>query len=368
MIQSRAWLNAAGVLDAMRWLTAGDAGVWTWVADPSTSLGSHYFHNPRSLLIGAHEEPVLAAAGLTGSDALARARETNWGSAVVTVSPYGYRGGPVAVRDDHALGALADQLLADADERGATHVLSHYLLEDRDGPWIAALTERGGIPLVLGADAVLEIRWRSLSDYHGWLGSSRRSLRGRAERGERDIEWAARSRPGLSPRERSVPMLLQRHAARFDAVGHPPACLLRAAAAGDGVPRVLMTAAKPGAPARSALVVIDDGDVLYPKFFGTSVPRADYFPLVFSQLIASAIESGRQRIEYGGGSHRAKLFRGARLRPLLGVLVVLDPELRDRILPLVPRLSVAKLAYFSRLSERWHVDHAPIQSAVAATA
>jgi hypothetical protein len=282
--------------------------------------------------------------------------------AAVTTSPYGYRGGAhgAGAAGRPALAALADTLLAHARERGATHVLSHYLTEDGDSAWIEALAERGGVPLMLGADAVLDVRWAHMDEYHEWLGRSRRSVRGRAARGEPGVAWSVRTEPGLDPEQRQVPELFERQAARFDPAGGPPSGLLRAIATGDPFERVLLTAAEPGSPPRSALAAIDRDGVLHPKFFGTTKPRADYFPIVYTRLIAHAIDHGRRRIEYGGGSHRAKLFRGARLRPLLGVLCVLDGRLRDRILPLAGSLSEAKLAYFSALAERWHTDHLPI--------
>jgi hypothetical protein len=362
--QSRAWLNASGASDLVDWLTASDgtAGVGAWLADPAVSPGRHYFHSPRSLLAGAREKSLLEKAEPGTSNALEHARAVDWGTAVVTVSPYGYRGGALAVAatPGSALSSLADQLLAYARQRGASHVLSHYLIEEHDGAWIRTLTEHGGIPLVLGADAVLDIRWASMEEYHAWLGSTRRSLRGRAERGESGIVWSVRSEAGLTPYHQVVPELLERHAARFDPVGHPPAALLEAVSVGRPIPRLLFTAAEPGAAPRSALAVFASDGVLYPKFFGTATPRTDYFPLVYSRLIAYAIANGHRRIEYGGGSHRAKLFRGARLRPLLGVLFMLDVRLRDRVLPLARQLSATKLAHFSALAERWHLDHAPL--------
>jgi hypothetical protein len=362
--QSRDWLRAAGALEHVRPLASdrGEAAVWAWVPDPATRVGRHYYHRPRSLLAGVREEPLLGARGPEARRALVRARSVDWGAAAVTVSPYGYRGGPHggATRARPALGALADQLLAHARDRGATHVLSHYLTEEDDSAWIEALADRGGIPLMLGADAVLDVSWEHMDEYHEWLGRSRRSLRGRAARGEPDVTWSVRTDRGLAPDQRDVPLLLERQAARFDPAGHPPAALLRAVATGDPFPRVLLTAAEPGAPPRSALAAIDRAGVIHPKFFGTAKPRADYFPIVYTRLIAHAIEHGHRRIEYGGGSHRAKLFRGARLRPLLGVLCVFDARLRDRLLPLAGSLSDAKLAYFSALAERWHTDHLPI--------
>jgi hypothetical protein len=335
-----------------------------WLADPATRLGQHYFHSPRSMFTGTREEPLFESADPSAREALGRARAADWGTAAVTVSPYGYRGGPrTGANVSHsAFGSLADELLAFARERGASHVLSHYLIEEENDAWIRALAERGGSPVVMGADAVLDIRWGHMDEYHAWLGTSRRSLHGRAARGEPDIEWSTRSEPGLAQRQLAVPELLERHAAQFDPVGHPPARLLRAVAGGESFPRILLTAAEHGAAPRSALAAIDYNGALYPKFFGAAKPRTDYFPLVYTHLIAYAIANGRSRIEYGGGSHRAKLFRGARLRPLLGVLFVLDSRLRDRVLPLVGLLSAAKLEHFSALAERWHIDHLPLDT------
>jgi hypothetical protein len=103
--------------------------------------------------------------------------------------------------------------------------------------------------------------------------------------------------------------------------------------------------------------------VLYPKFFGTARDRTDYFALGYTRLIEYAITHGYRRIDYGGGAHQAKLLRGARLRPAMGVLLVVDDRLRHPLLPLARQVSDQKRAHFEALAGRWQVPHLPLDPA-----
>ena len=95
-----------------------------------------------------------------------------------------------------------------------------------------------------------------------------------------------------------------------------------AAAEGRELPRLLLGCGVPGRPMRSALAVLKGDGELYPKFFGTSAPRRDFIPLVFNRLVDYAIRNGWRRINYGGGSHHAKLLRGCTLTLGWGVLML----------------------------------------------
>ncbi|MGI8666651.1 MAG: peptidogalycan biosysnthesis protein, partial [Jatrophihabitans sp.] len=257
-----------------------------------------------------------------------------------------------------SFGELADQLLELAERHDVGCVLSHYLFEDRDAAWIDALVARGGVPLVLGADCHLELSWTSTEDYLAGFGSSRRAVR-RAHAGmhRSGLARLARRAAGTGPGERAAAALFGEYTATFDPQHGPPASLLGAVAEGRELDRVLFSVADNGGDARSVMAALVHGDVLYPKFFGTSRPRRDYFALAYCQLIEYAIAEGYRRIEFGGGTHQAKLFRGGRLRFALGVLFVRDRALRGAALAAGHQLSAAKISHFQTLAERWQIDH-----------
>ncbi|MBO4208394.1 hypothetical protein [Micromonospora echinofusca] len=356
------WYAAAGWLPRTRLLTAGRAAVPVWLLD--RSAGPHYFHDPVELLTGVREEQFLAGdAGL----AAALREQTAASRVLLTMSPYGYRGGALAGDADRGdLVELVARMREHAAGVGASMVVSHYLFDGDDDPWLAALTAAGGVRVLLGADAVLDVTWDSLADYWRWLGSSRRSLRrGRNVPDDRRLVWEVREEPGRSPAQRDVADLLHHQVTRFDPTAPAPVGLLREVTDGYALPRTLLSVAEPGRPARSAAVVLRRTDTLYAKFFGSREARADYLPLAYPRLISYAIAGGFRRIEYGGGSHQAKLMRGARLRPCWGVLFVLDRASCDGLESLARRVSLRKLAYFADLVRTWQVDSLPVHPAFA---
>lgn len=366
--QDPEWYRAAGMLDEVTLLSAGSgpgtAVLPVWRVDED----AHYYHVPRNMLCGQREEAFLAA----GPVDAARLRERPWGPALVTVSPYGYHGGPVCgpTPDPGALARLADELLDLADEQNVACVLSHFLFEDRDSAWIEALAERGGTPIVLGADCGMDISWPSVRAYLDTFGPGRRSVRrahARLHRG--DLDWTIQRGPGPGPGQDAATELFGEFVARFDETHPPPGGLLRAVADGSAIERILISVAERGRPARSIMAVLARGGVLYPKFFGTLHPRTDYFSLAYCWLIDYAITRGWRRIEFGGGTHQAKLLRGARLRYALGVLFVNDPALRAPALAAARQLSGAKLGHFGALAATWQLDHrAPPPPAALVTA
>jgi len=110
---------------------------------------------------------------------------------------------------------------------------------------------------------------------------------------------------------------------------------------------------------RAALLVFEKGNVLYPKFFGSTGARGDYFYLAFSWLVEIAIAYGATRIEYGGGCHQAKLLRGGLLRWLFGGVRVYDERLDSCLSVLLPLYHAAKLMHFSELAKQYQIDHTP---------
>jgi hypothetical protein len=360
--QSPQWYRAAGWLPRTRLLTAGRAAVPVWLLDRAGR--EHYFHDPIRLITGEREKPFLDGAQSLVEQAL---RCTSQATVLVTMSPYGYRGGALATGagpDD--LRALADRLLEYAAQVGASMVASHYLFDDDDGPWLAALAAAGGLRVLVGADAQLDIAWDSMADYWRWLPSSRRSLRHGRNVPDDELVWQVREEPGLPATHAAVPDLLAGASASFDSEAPAPQSLLRTVAYGQALPRTVLSVAEPGRRPRSAAVVLRGPQSLYAKFFGSAAPRADYLPLAYPRLIGYAIDRRFRRIEYGGGSHHAKLLRGARLRPGWGVLFVLDHRLRGSVESLARRVSFRKLAYFAALARDWQVRSLPVHPAFAA--
>ena len=362
--QSPAWYEAAGFTQGVTLLGAGGRDgkpaallpVWS-VREPA-----HYYHAPRSVLFGHREEGLVSDAGR-----LEAGRVAEWGTSVVTISPFGYRGGAIAAPGEAAgvFEELAEAVVEHARRQRASVLLSHFLFEDEDRTWIDALVRAGGIPLVLGAHALLDVSWSTADQYFAWLQEGHRSLRGPRERGAPDLAWTAHSGPGTGPGQHDVAQLLRDRLLQHDAVAAPLA-LLEAIAQGMSMPRVMLSVGEPGAPARSALAVLSQGTTLFPKFVASARDSGDYFPLVFARVVEYAIGHGYRRVDYGGGSHQAKLSRGCRLRFALGVLFFLDSRLRARVAPPARELSRAKIEHFRALSRRWHPGHLtpPIPAAV----
>lgn len=361
-LQAPQWYDAAGWGGRTRVLSGptGRAVVPVWLLERPG--GPHYFHDPIEILSGNRERTFTAdvpelAQGLRAA--------TERSSVLVTVSPYGYRGGALTATEaaTDELGGLADRLLAHATASDASMVFAHYLFDEDDAAWLRALTDAGGIPLLVGADAVLDVAWEDMDGYYRWLGRSRRSQRhGRNVPDQRNLSWAEREEPGLTAAHGDVVSLLHATSARFDPCAPVPESMLRAIVEG-ALPRTLLTVAEPGRAARGAAVVLRHANTLYAKFFGSTVPREDYFPLAYARLIRYAMERGFRRIEYGGGSHQAKLLRGAWLRPAWGVLFVLDNALRGRVESFARTISARKRAYFARLARDWQVGSLPLHPA-----
>jgi hypothetical protein len=354
--QNHHWYRAAGRLHDTIVLRAGHGAGAAVLPVWRVEENDHYYHVPRNMLCGHREDAYLATGSLDGADL----RSLPWGSALVTTSPYGYLGGPSRGPQTtmDTLHRLAGALLDTAAEQRVGLVLSHFLFEERDAAWIDALVAHGGLPLVLGADCVIDVQWSSLDEYLDALGPGRRSVRRLHSRLRRsELVWTYRRAPGPDPGQEAAAALFADHVTQFDPHRPPPPSLLAAVADGSTVDRVLMSVALPGHNARSVLAVLVHGGALYPKFFGTVAPRTDYFPLAFARLIEYAIGNGFTRIEFGGGTHEAKLLRGARVRYAIGVLFVTDPTLRRRALTAGRQISAAKLDHFGALAARWQLDH-----------
>lgn len=349
--QTREWYSAAGFADRAHLITAGGAGVPVWTdADPD-----HYYHSPRQILTG-HLERAFLGSSWPGRIGTVGER---WGQVTTTVSPYGYRGGAFAP-EGAALDGLAVELIRYARHQGAGLVMSHYLFDGEDDEWLRALRSAGAEPLVLGAQCVLDVEWASAAEYYAELGGSRRSIRQRYAQWQRN-GYTVRVRPVDEPcddRETDQVVRLFAEHARRHGDSSPPLGLYRTLATGTGgVARLLVTVSE-GATLRSALAVLVWGDTLFPKCFGSDHPQVDYLPLVYDEVVALAVTGRYRRVDYGGGAHQAKLFRGATLRYALGALVA-DPAspFGAALLAHAKDLSTRKLTHFRDLAIRWHRGH-----------
>ncbi|MGI8666488.1 MAG: hypothetical protein ACR2N4_10715, partial [Jatrophihabitans sp.] len=121
--QDRRWYAAAGLLDQVTVLAAGSdqrpVSLPVWRVEPD----AHYYHVPRNLLGGHREAPFLAGGPIQPLELHAR----DWGQSLVTVSPYGYHGGPAhsTGSDPAALGEVAEQTLQPAKQHDTHYVFSH---------------------------------------------------------------------------------------------------------------------------------------------------------------------------------------------------------------------------------------------------
>jgi len=349
-----AWYDHAGWTQRVTMLRYGAAAAAVWLG----GRPAHHFHDIVALLTapdGADPDDALVAA--------VRARRDL--RVLLTISPYGYRGGIGPVSEADAMG-LASAVVAHGHAVGADLVVSHYLYDEDDAAWLAALRHAGGTAALLGADAVLDVCWDDLGGYQRWLGASRRSLRyGKAARPDWPAPSTAVDTPlnGLAA-ERIVDLLV---ASRHADPAPTPRSLLAAAVAGDDLRRTLLALPDPGTgEPRSVAVLLRSPAGLYAKFFGSSVPRTDYFALAYTHVLDYAIRTGHRRIHYGGGAHQAKLFRGARLRPGWGVLLPLTAA-AEPVVELAVRVGIGKRVHFGWLAQRWQLAQLPLDPAFTVT-
>lgn len=321
---------------------------------------AHYYHSPRDLICGSREQSLLHERGLD-ADLLvaAHARDACWWPAAVTVSPFGYRGGLIG-KDPEAYAALA-AAADDVCRENKVRILAHfYLNEDDDEPWLRHLEAAGFAIGVVGADCNLDIAWTNLDGYFKDMHARGRRIRA----ADRRLPGQDRSRyvenSGLPWRGPLTNAVLDLFSARQRAHGHqPPRRFFRRLTSGwPGLVSLGMQLDADGRP-QAALLSLRDGDTIYPKFFGAAGANGDYFALTFPRLIENAIARGVRRIEYGGGSHKAKLMRGARLRFLLGAFRAYDDELAGWLERVLPAIHAAKVAAFTELGERFQIDHRP---------
>ena len=366
--QDAAWYRAAPAPGRLRLVAAHDGAGRLRALLPLFIIArsGHYYHSPREVLCG-HRELALMEATSQPTRGLRRAAECEWLPALISVSPYGYRGGVIAGgdRDDPrlhtALARAADELCRREGVRVAAH---YYLNEDDDRVWLDALAARGARQTIVGADCNLDVRWSSLGEYFRDLGPRGRRLRAKHRRLQRTATRAMSLAPApdqTTPgdaRGGAITELFASAARRHGDCDPPRALYERALRSWPGA-RLLLTAEAAGGVPRSALLVFQKGGKFYPKFYGADGARDDYFFLTYTRLLELAIAGGTRRIEYGGGSHQAKLLRGARLRWLFASLQVYDRQLSDRLDEFLPYYETAKYSYFTQLALRFHVDHAP---------
>lgn len=366
VFQDALWYQTMPPLGRLRLLVAYCSGRPT-AALPLFIVDSpaHYYHNPSQLFCGFREVTLLRRMGHSAAP-LEQAAAAPWFPAMVSVSPYGYRGGVIIPEEDSQRGELASAVALAADrlcrKEAVRAAVYFYLNEADDREWIEALAELGARITVVGADCNLDLEWRSLEHYFRALGN-----RGRRQRAEYrhalhapDVQWRAiRLDPqGLNHElSHKVAALFSRTAAKYGDQAHfPSPGLVLGSWAGRRL--LLFGEGKDGSP-RSALLVYAKGRKLYPKFFGSTTTAGDYFFLTFSWLIQLAIAQGVRRIEYGGGSHEAKLLRGARLRWLLAAVQVYDKRLAICLELFLPHYQAVKIAHFSQLAARYQTDHMP---------
>lgn len=327
---------------------------------------SHYYHTPRDLFCGFRERALLE----TNPESLSLLREASgadWFPAVVSVCPYGYRGGLIADTQNEDVVEVADAIASTAADvclQEGVHVAAYYYLnETDDSVWLAALARKGVQISVAGADCILEVRWSSLNAYFSALGPRGRRLRAEHRHAYRDdeLQWLTLRYcdDGPDAELTRVAKTLFAGTALRHGDSDPPFSLYEKALCSWPGCRLLLAGAPAGDDFRSALLVFAKGEKLYPKFFGTNGVRGDYFILTYPLLLELAITAGVRLIEYGGGSHKAKLLRGARLRWLLAGIQVYDHGLVTPVANLLPHYDTAKVAHFSDLAARYQYDHTP---------
>lgn len=326
----------------------------------------HYYHTPRDLFCGSRELAILEATGRPVAP-LERAASAKWFPSAVSISPYGYRGGLIYTGQDDDAVELAEAVAFAADsvcqQEGVRIATYFHLNETDDLTWIMALARQNARITIVGADCNLRVRWRSLEEYFRWLGP-----RGRRQRSKHrqvlktaNMRWQAMTlgRNGLdSGMSRAVAALFASTARKHSDTG-PPTSLYESLLCSWPCHRLLLLGETMEGKKRSALLVFAKEKRLYPKFFGTIGVRDDYFFLTYSWLLDRAITEGACCIEYGGGSHQAKLLRGAHLRWLVAAVRVYEKHLSACLADMLPHYETAKFVHFSELASRYQVDHTP---------
>lgn len=363
VFQEVEWYRSAPAPGALRLLLATRGGRPVAILPLFlVTAPTHYYHSPREVLCGSRERPLLQAAG-TPAAVLDAAQRAPWLPALVSVSPYGYRGGAVSAGlDEEAAAALVQAVDEVGRIEGVRLSALHYLTEAEDAPLIKALLQRGGAVAIAGAECRLDLAWGAVDEYLRWLGPSRVKLRREYERamaaGGGRWRWEARE-AGPFPADVAGPAaFLFARASRQHHELEPPTSLFEHALRRWPGPRLLSWSEDARGRMRSALLVFRKEARFFPKFYGSFV-RDDYFVLTFGRLVEQAMAAGVASIEYGGGSHQAKLLRGARCSWMLMGLRAYDAGLAALLERLLPEYVAAKALYFGRLAERWQLDHRP---------
>lgn len=356
---STSWLRAAPLPGELRLLVAHRGGRAV-AALPlfRISAPASDFDDPRALLCGARVRALAAAAGhpTAGFEAL-EARE--WYPAALSAVPYAYRGGVLGSCDDTELvGALAQEARALCRREGVRTCLHGFLYDENDSDWIKALRAQGARPVLLGAHAELTIAWETLEEYFRWLGRRKVRQEFTAHARALGVEHQRLEREPMEsfPREIAAEVLELFSASSRRRGDEPPMGLHHALLEAWPARRVLFMG-RDGTRIRSALLCLEGDRVLYPKVYGSFRRNHDYFGLVFRELLCFALASGARRIEYGGGSHQAKLHRGASLRWVLGMIETYDGCLREALNAHVPALNAALVGHFSDLCRRFGRGH-----------
>lgn len=364
VFQALAWYRRAPAIGALRLFVAREGGrVRALLPAYVLREPGHYYHTPRELFCGFRERALLAGQPAAAA-LLERAAAARWFPALVSVSPYGYRGGLIADPDCPAAGAaILRGATALCRREGIAVAAYHYLNRDDDRGWLEALAADGARIVLTGADCNLDVGWSSLEEYFRSLGEHRgRRVRAehRAALRRTDVVWRRHVlAPGGPPPEPQ----LARRAGRLFALGaarhaddHPAPAFNEALVGSWPGTRFLLAGERADGCLRSALLVLAADGTLYPKLFGAAERGGDYFFLTFSRLVQYAIGERFTRIEFGGGSHQAKLLRGARLRRLFAALYVFDRALDAALNDFAPLYEAAKSAYFADLTARYQTD------------
>lgn len=309
------------------------------------------FYDPVRLLFGEAEVAGLAgglpAAGADELPALAAdLRRAAGDRSLVCVAPgflCGLAGAPAG---------LAAAVLERARAAGAGSVAALHLPPAEAARFGPALEAAGLAPALVGADCVLDVRWRSLDEY---LADPSRRRREQIRREMRRFRAAGlrlemRGAEAIGPELAELQANVQRKYGHLpDVAGYRRQHELVASALGERVR--LFLARRSGRTVGFTLCYEWDG-VLYTRSIGFDYAAlgadACYFHVEFYGPIACAAERGLREIHYSMESYEAKVWRGCRVRPLAGyVHVEAAPRAALlRCLELGSRARAARLAAF----------------------
>jgi|SRR5579885_1259052 hypothetical protein len=314
-------------------------------------------HTAEDIFVGPRAEALMRGHGKDPTPLLA-AREANWKSVAVVLSPFAFRG---VLRGERQLSSTLPTLLKALEIWGKRHgllgIAFPYLREQEDGPLISALSARGAHLVLLGAGCSLSVPWRDPAGYFTWLGRRRvrqtyaQTIRSGAVK-KRLLQPGEALEASLQVAARDLLLWdAQRHGSH-----HPPKALYGQLLDRWPEERLLTwIEGRQGQMEACALAFIYHKCVIS-KFGGHLHEKGRYLELCLTSMVIHAIEERQRFVDLGASNHQAKLLRGGEIYWIVGALLSLDPTFHQAVSAGLEAYSENILSYISAVSHTYAVD------------